>query len=175
MAVVEVSFSALPAHVRTARLVASAVARRSGVAESELDEVRFAVGEACLRAVHLHRRFVPTEQVRMEIVAESRRLTVTVIDAAPEGAWELDVMQEVMQEVGGSSRRHPARARSNVSWDAGPVTDTAGGFLHEGFGLAVIRGLVDDVEISAEPAGIGTRVTMSWPLVATSLPSRAEP
>ena len=171
MAVVEVSFSALPAHVRTARLVASAVARRSGVAESELDEVRFAVGEACLRAVHLHRRLVPTEQVRMEIVAESRRLTVTVIDAAPEGAWELDVMQE----VSGSSRRHPARARSNVSWDAGPVTDTAGGFLHEGFGLAVIRGLVDDVEISAEPAGIGTRVTMSWPLVATSLPSRAEP
>ena len=171
MAVVEVSFSALPAHVRTARLVASAVARRSGVAESELDEVRFAVGEACLRAVHLHRRLVPTEQVRMEIVAESRRLTVTVIDAAPEGAWELDVMQE----VGGSSRRHPARARSNVSWDAGPVTDTAGGFLHEGFGLAVIQGLVDDVEISAEPAGIGTRVTMSWPLVATSLPSRAEP
>ena len=161
MAVVEVSFSALPAHVRTARLVASAVARRSGVAESELDEVRFAVGEACLRAVHLHRRLVPTEQVRMEIVAESRRLTVTVIDAAPEGGWEL--------------RRHPARARSNVSWDAGPVTDTAGGFLHEGFGLAVIRGLVDDVEISAEPAGIGTRVTMSWPLVATSLPSRAEP
>ena len=51
MPTVEVSFTALPAHVRTARLVATAVARRSGVAESLLDEVRLAVGEACSRAV----------------------------------------------------------------------------------------------------------------------------
>ena len=39
MATVELRFSALPAHVRTARLVAAAVARRSGVDESVLDEV----------------------------------------------------------------------------------------------------------------------------------------
>ena len=55
MATVEVSFTALPAHVRTARLVATAVARRSGVAEALLDEVRLAVGEACSRAVEAHR------------------------------------------------------------------------------------------------------------------------
>ena len=34
MAKVELSFTALPAHVRTARLVAAAVARRSGVDEA---------------------------------------------------------------------------------------------------------------------------------------------
>ncbi|MFD0854548.1 ATP-binding protein, partial [Actinomadura adrarensis] len=49
MATVELSFSALPVHVRTARLIVTAVARRSGVAEALLDEVRLAVGEACSR------------------------------------------------------------------------------------------------------------------------------
>jgi anti-sigma regulatory factor (Ser/Thr protein kinase) len=55
MATVELTFSALPAHVRTARLVATAIARRTGVEESLLDEVRLAVGEACSRAVEAHR------------------------------------------------------------------------------------------------------------------------
>ena len=39
MATVQVEFTPLPAHVRTARLVATAVARRSGVDEALLDEV----------------------------------------------------------------------------------------------------------------------------------------
>ena len=59
MATVEVTFTPLPVHVRTARLVATAVARRSGVAESLLDEVRLAVGEACSRAVEAHLRHCP--------------------------------------------------------------------------------------------------------------------
>ena len=42
--------------MRTARLVAVAVARRAGVADELLDEVRLAIGEACTRAVALHRR-----------------------------------------------------------------------------------------------------------------------
>ena len=54
MATVDVSFTPLPAHVRTARLVALAMARRVGVAEETLDEVRLAVGEACSRAVGVH-------------------------------------------------------------------------------------------------------------------------
>lgn len=59
MATVELTFSALPAHVRTARLVATAIARRTGVEESLLDEVRLAVGEACSRAVEAHRLHCP--------------------------------------------------------------------------------------------------------------------
>lgn len=51
MPTVELRFTPVPAHVRTARLVAAALARRAGVDESVVDEVKLAVGEACGRAV----------------------------------------------------------------------------------------------------------------------------
>src|ERR1044071_4097338 len=44
MATVRLSFSPAPVHVRTARLVGVAVARRAGAAEELLDEVRLAIG-----------------------------------------------------------------------------------------------------------------------------------
>ena len=83
MATVELRFSALPAHVRTARLVAAAVARRSGVDESVLDEVRLAVGEACSRAVHLHRRYCPGRPVLVTLVDDVDAFRVAVTDEAP--------------------------------------------------------------------------------------------
>ena len=83
MATVEVTFTPLPAHVRTARLVATAVARRSGVDESLLDEVRLAVGEACSRAVEAHRRHCPAEPVKIEMTEQDERFVVTVSDHAP--------------------------------------------------------------------------------------------
>src|SRR6516164_10886908 len=83
MPTVEVSFTALPAHVRTARLVATAVARRSGVDEALLDEVRLAVGEACSRAVEAHQRHCPAEPVRIEMTDQDERFVVTVSDHAP--------------------------------------------------------------------------------------------
>ena len=72
MATVELSFTPLPAHVRTARLVATAVARRSGVDESLLDEVRLAVGEACSRAVEGHQVHCPAEPVRLALTGPGR-------------------------------------------------------------------------------------------------------
>ena len=86
MATVEVTFTPLPAHVRTARLVATAVARRSGVDEALLDEVRLAVGEACSRAVEAHRRHCPAEPVKIEMTAADERFVVTVSDHAPTAA-----------------------------------------------------------------------------------------
>ena len=83
MATVEVTFTPLPAHVRTARLVATAVARRSGVDESLLDEVRLAVGEACSRAVEAHQRHCPAEPVRIEMTDSGERFVVIVSDHAP--------------------------------------------------------------------------------------------
>src|SRR5450631_1106446 len=83
MATVEVTFTPLPAHVRTARLVATAVARRSGVAEALLDEVRLAVGEACSRAVEAHRRHCPAEPVKIEMTDQGERFVVVVSDHAP--------------------------------------------------------------------------------------------
>src|SRR5713226_6542367 len=85
MATVEVSFTPLPAHVRTARLVATAVARRSGVDEALLDEVRLAVGEACSRAVEAHRRHCPAEPVKIEMTDQGERFVVVVSDHAPTG------------------------------------------------------------------------------------------
>ena len=73
MATVEVRFTPLPAHVRTARLVATAVARRSGVDESLLDEVRLAVGEACSRAVESHRLHCPAEPIRVALAVVGER------------------------------------------------------------------------------------------------------
>ena len=83
MATVEVTFTPLPAHVRTARLVATAVARRSGVDEALLDEVRLAVGEACSRAVEAHRRHCPAEPVKIEMTDQGERFVVVVSDHAP--------------------------------------------------------------------------------------------
>ncbi len=50
---VELELPATPEHVRTARLVSVAVARRVGLDDQIVEEVRLAVGEACAR--HLAR------------------------------------------------------------------------------------------------------------------------
>src|SRR3954451_23258438 len=83
MATVDVSFTALPAHVRTARLVALAVARRAGVSDDLLDEVRLAVGEACSRAVGIHQNKAQHAPVLMRLVDEQDKFTVEVIDVGP--------------------------------------------------------------------------------------------
>src|SRR6202000_2978987 len=84
MATVEVTFTALPVHVRTARLFATAVARRSGVAESLLDEVRLAVGEACSRAVEAHLRHCPGQPIRVELTDDGEQFEVVGTDAVPD-------------------------------------------------------------------------------------------
>ena len=86
MATVEVTFTPLPVHVRTARLVATAVARRSGVAESLLDEVRLAVGEACSRAVEAHLRHCPGQPIRVTLTDDDEQFEVVVTDAVPDAA-----------------------------------------------------------------------------------------
>ena len=140
MATVEVAFTPLPAHVRTARLVATAVARRSGVDESLLDEVRLAVGEACSRAVEAHRKHCPAEPVRVTLTDEGERFEVVVTDAAP---------------------ADPSAAQEGTTSGTGALA--ANGAVQQlppGVGLAVIAGLADDVRI--EPAGSGTSIAMSW-------------
>lgn len=142
MSTVELSFSALPVHVRTARLIVTAVARRSGVAEPLLDEVRLAVGEACSRAVEAHRRYCPDEPVRLELSGADRRFEVTVSDTVPGE-----------DEAGGLP--------------APPDAEEFEYGLGEGaaeLGLAVIAGLADDVDIAATPKGV--QIRMSWPAEA---------
>ena len=155
MATVEVTFPPLPAHVRTARLVATAVARRSGMDESLLDEVRLAVGEACSRAVEAHRKHCPGHPIRVALSDDGERFEVVVTDAAPAGADGVpgDGIPAVAAPAGGNG----------TAPGASPAAAPKDGVIMQlpaGVGLAVITGLADDVRIS--PAGDGTSVAMSW-------------
>ncbi|MEV6961392.1 ATP-binding protein [Streptomyces sp. NPDC051207] len=136
MATVELRFSALPEHVRTARLVAAAVARRAGVDEAVLDEVRLAVGEACSRAVGLHQSGGITAPVQVVLIEEEKQFSIEVGDEAPHA-------------VPGE------RAPGDAPGDADVETD------EDEMGLAVISGLVDDVEVSA--GAHGGLIRMTWP------------
>jgi serine/threonine-protein kinase RsbW len=149
MATVEVTFTPLPAHVRTARLVATAVARRSGVDESLLDEVRLAVGEACSRAVEAHRRHCPAEPVRIEMTDQDQRFVVTVSDHAPTPAGQ-----------------PAAPAAATESAGRGGIGHDGGSAIPAGFGLAVISGLADDVRVMSTSSGVS--VQMSWPSAAAT-------
>jgi serine/threonine-protein kinase RsbW len=140
MATVEVTFTPLAAHVRTARLVATAVARRSGVAESLMDEVRLAVGEACSRAVEAHASQCPDEPVRVALSSDAGRFEIEVINAGQAAG--------LGAETAGSGQV--------------PNQGGDGSTMPPGFSLAVIAGLADDVQISETKAG--TSVKMSWPL-----------
>ncbi|MFD4143683.1 ATP-binding protein [Streptomyces sp. NPDC058572] len=139
MATVELRFSAQPEHVRTARLVAAAVARRAGVDEAVLDEVRLAVGEACSRAVGLHRSHGITAPVRVVLSEEEK-------------VFSIEVGDEVPSAVGGAADVPGVRATA-VEEDSDEGEDH--------MGLAVISGLVDDVEVSSSDDGGVIR--MSWP------------
>lgn len=135
MAVVELHLSALPAHVRTSRLVVVAAARRAGLPDELLDELRLAVGEACSRAVVLHTRHAPDVPVRLTVLDDPSGLTVSVTDSGPAaGPAPTDLEAGLLEPDGGDP-------------------DVA---------LAVLSGLLDDVRV--EPSSGGTTITMRWPL-----------
>jgi anti-sigma regulatory factor (Ser/Thr protein kinase) len=118
MPTVELLFSAQPEHVRTARLVAAAVARRAGVDEAALDEVRLAVGEACSRAVGLHRISGVEAPVQVRLTEDDKKFSIEVAD-----------------EVPGTASGSAPDAGDDAAEDEGEM------------GLAVISGLVDDFEV----------------------------
>src|SRR5271169_1610121 len=154
MATVEVTFTPLPAHVRTARLVATAVARRSGVDESLLDEVRLAVGEACSRAVEAHRRHCPAEPVRIEMTDQDQRFVVTVSDHAPTAP-----ARPAAPAPPGDGAGHEGVGYEAIGYDGGSA-------FPAGFGLAVISGLAEDVRVLSTSSGVSVR--MSWPSTAAT-------
>lgn len=138
MATVELRFSALPEHVRTARLVAAAMARRAGVADAVLDEVRLAVGEACTRAVGLHQSNDVSAPVRVALIEDEKQFSIEVGDEAP----------RTPAPVSGGSDELEAEGEDEM-------------------GLAVISGLVDDVEVSAGESG--GLIRMTWPTASAPL------
>jgi anti-sigma regulatory factor (Ser/Thr protein kinase) len=158
MPTVRLSFSPAPAHVRTARLVGVAVARRAGVAEELLEEIRLAIGEACSRAVALHRSNGVEDLVDVAM-DDGDRFTVRVVDHAGNGTGI------------GEPATDPELLFADPSDD--PTVDLAvppgGDSISEEavaarMGLALLAGLVDDLEVAIVGDGIGTEVSMSWPV-----------
>jgi anti-sigma regulatory factor (Ser/Thr protein kinase) len=143
MAVVELQLSPLPSHVRTARLVVVAAARRAGLDDECVDELRLALGEACSRAVGLNARHAPETPVRVTVQDDPGLLVVTVTDSGPAAGPAPDDLADRFEgaEPDGS----------------GPQD-----LVDPDVALAVVTGLVDDVFVDAGPTG--TAVTMRWPL-----------
>lgn len=145
MPTVELRFSAQPEHVRTARLVAAAVARRAGVDEAVLDEVRLAVGEACSRAVGLHRSHDITTPVTVVLTEEEKAFSIEVGDGLPGPGSDASLEGTPGGGAGGLAE---------------PDAD-----VEDEMGLAVISGLVDDVEVrSGADGGV---IRMTWPTAST--------
>lgn len=159
METVRLEISPTPANVRTARLVAVAVARQAGLSDAVLDEIRLAVGEACARAVGLHSRHAPFEPIRIEF-EDSPRFSVAVRDVAPAQQLLSDVL------VADPLKALAAQAGAPSNVVALPVE--SGGFSEEelaaGVGLALLAGLVDDLAVNPAEDGSGFVVRMSWPL-----------
>jgi serine/threonine-protein kinase RsbW len=155
VATVELQFGALPLHVRTARLVAAAIARRVGVEESLLDEVKLAVGEACSRAVDVHREHEPAALVLVCFEDSDDVFTISVFDVGP----------PLEQVAGDSTGERPSVVELLDSVGARDPQAGAPASFPSGLGLALIEGLVDDVSIAPRNDGVGTRVTMSWPML----------
>ena len=136
MARVELEIPALPVHVRTARLVGVAAARRARMSDDLIDELRLALGEACSRAVALQAVHAPDRPVVVSVSDDESRLTVEVTDLGPPpGAFDGPV-HELLHESPGDP---------NVA-------------------LAFLAGLVEDVEVDAGTTG--TTVRLRWPLLA---------
>lgn len=106
-----------PENVRTARLVAAAVARREGLPEDRVDEIRIAVGEAVTWAMHT---------VRDHMVE-------LVLGRGEDGTGEF-----VVRVAGGLS---PVGAVA-VGTSAVPQQAAA-----DGLSLALLRGLADHVSV----------------------------
>jgi anti-sigma regulatory factor (Ser/Thr protein kinase) len=149
MSTVRLAFSPDPAYVRTVRLVASAVARRAGVPDELLDEVRLAIGEACTRAVAMHRRHNLSDLVDVAM-SDAGPFIVRVTDRGPLESLGQDpgeTTADIMAQVGAAGGR--------LAVDEDRVT--------EGVGLTLLNGLVKDLVVLAASDGPGTEVTMSWP------------
>jgi anti-sigma regulatory factor (Ser/Thr protein kinase) len=69
-------------HVRTARLVAVAAARRIGLGEEDVDDVRLAVGEVVGRAVRRHIASGSATAVDVVLRDDAARFQIEVTDAS---------------------------------------------------------------------------------------------
>jgi anti-sigma regulatory factor (Ser/Thr protein kinase) len=156
MPTVRLSFTPAPAHVRTARLVGVAVARRAGVAAELFDEIRLAIGEACSRAVALHKDHAIADLVEVSL-ADDDRFTVQVIDRAPIDA----ALGQALADP--ADLADPVALLDQPDGPTGGADPAAEEAVAVGMRLALLAGLVDDLSVRPAEHGPGTEVRMSWP------------
>ena len=137
---VTIQLPPVPAHVRTARLMAASMAKRAGVDEQLLDEIRLAVGEACARAVQVH-------------ILEGIAAPIT-IELADDDGFRVTITDRARATVPTTSSQVPDGRAPWGSPAAAPV-----------IGLAILTAVVDDVLVTTgDPCG--TKVRVSWPAAA---------
>lgn len=120
--------------------------------EAVLDEVRLAVGEACSRAVGLHRSSGVDKPVRVLLTEDDKKFSIEVGDEVP--ATPVNGTAP-----GGSATSAVPSARSDEPAPEDSEADDEGQM-----GLAVISGLVDDVEVfEGDNGGL---IRMTWPTTA---------
>jgi hypothetical protein len=154
MAVIRLEVRRDPANVPLIRLVASAVARRAGVDDGSIDEIKLAVGEACGLAVVSGGSGMGTSAAGTSDPGTSDPGTS---DHAAAGAGARPLAVE-FDDTDGLS----IVVRSPVDLEHRSPDDGAG-LVPDG--LDIIRGLLDQVSVTTDVDG--SVVTMSWPVAAT--------
>lgn len=170
--IVTLRFTPLPAHVRTARFVAAAVARRAGIPESRLDEVRLAVSEACSLAVRAHQTHAPQEPVCLRFLEDVDTFRIEVHNAAEQtahGPKQRREARRLLDERSGEGEEAPlgdeAGAAPSVVQPSVDVESLAASedlTSREQLALAVIAGLVDDLQVEHGPHG--SMIILRWPI-----------
>jgi anti-sigma regulatory factor (Ser/Thr protein kinase) len=131
----ELEVPSKPRFVRTARHAVGALARLHDVPEDLIEDIKLAVSEACNTAVAAEEAASAEGEILVSVWAEGDRVLIDVVD--PHG--------KVQREVSGD-----------------PATiDTADLPFERLLALPIIRGLVDEVSISAAEEGGGLRIRMS--------------
>jgi anti-sigma regulatory factor (Ser/Thr protein kinase) len=174
MPTVELQISALPAHVRTARLVAAALGRRLGLDAVTIDEVKLAVGEACSRAVGVHITAAVHAPIVVQFQDDDDILEIRVLDCGEAGTRLPPGIDVEGGLQGASAEAAFAAADDLFAAAAGAAAEppeleqsveVAG--LASRLGLAVIAGLVDDMSVAPRNSAdeSGSVITMRWPIV----------
>jgi hypothetical protein len=134
-----------PAIIAVVRLVAAAMARKAGVDEDTLDDVRLAVGQACARAVSAHRDRGLPDPIRVTL-ADDASVEIAVQDAVALEAAEGEQAAAVLS----ASTSQPE-----------DDIDIAGSPLAAIAEIALLSALAGDLEVTTGPAG--SLVRMRWP------------
>lgn len=145
------TISPRPELVRIARMMSVSLARRSGLPDPLLDEVRLAVGEAVSRAVLINVRRVGSEPVHLVFTEDDRGYEVAVTDAGDaESVPDYDEAADADATTGGT-----------LGADEATSADGQVEQMPAGLDLALVAGMADEMSVAPDPAG-GTVVRLRW-------------